>query len=139
VLRLGFGTGMWHVFICGPVICASDAIERAPRGALGVRVSTPGIQRRMANWRLAGGGVPPAGKLLTALLGKRLRRSQLAAALAARCARDVLADHSHNLDIIYYIASHRARSASVLYTTSTSTELPLCDPPPLYNLRLYMA
>jgi hypothetical protein len=44
------------------------------RGALGV--STSGIQRR-----IGGGGVrgPPAGKLLTALLGERLRRSQLAA------------------------------------------------------------
>ena len=42
------------------------------RGTLGV--STSDIQRRFG-----GGGCPPAGKLLTALLGERLRRSQLAA------------------------------------------------------------
>ena len=42
------------------------------RGTLGV--STSDIQRRFG-----GGGFPPAGKLLTALLGERLRRSQLAA------------------------------------------------------------
>jgi hypothetical protein len=45
----------------------------AARGTLGA--STSGLHPA-AIWRR---GVPPAGKLLTALLGERLRRSQLAA------------------------------------------------------------
>jgi hypothetical protein len=57
----------------------------AVRGTLGVQKH---IWHPAATWRR---GVPPAGKLLTALLGERLRRSQLAA-LTPSCVY-VLAGH----------------------------------------------
>jgi hypothetical protein len=57
----------------------------AVRGTLGVQKN---IWHPAATWRR---GVPPAGKLLTALLGERLRRSQLAA-LTPSCVY-VLAGH----------------------------------------------
>jgi hypothetical protein len=68
--------------------------EPPARGTL--RVSTSDIQRRIGGWRR---GVSPAGKFLTAdrVVGRA------ASPLAARCARDVLADHNHNLNIKCYI------------------------------------
>jgi hypothetical protein len=75
------------------------------RGTLSfVRASTSGIQRRFGGGGGGGGGATPCWQIADRVVGRA------ASPLAARCARDVLADHNPN--IIYYITSHARQYAA---------------------------